>query len=301
MNTIITQILIMAILIMVGYVLCKTNFIDKNVTSSISNLLLRFIIPLTIVEAFIGPFSWDRLKQMLIISILGTLAILLLIVIANLFFKENQTLEKYASIFSNKGFIGIPIISALFGREAIALVTPIIVVSNVFVWTYGLSLLNKEKMHFNIKDFITNPSVIGLIIGLIIFVLPFELPYPITQSISSLTSINTPMAMLIIGTYLAEQPIIDVFTNKSAYKVSLLRLIIMPIVILFIVKFLPLEMMVKNVLVVSMAVPTAANTAMFAQITGSDYSHGAQIVCLSTILSGLTLPFIIYLMELFLV
>lgn len=297
MEVIINQILIMAILIGIGYALCKTNYIDQEVTRGVSNILLRFVIPLTIIDSFIQPFSMEKLKQLGLVSFLSIVITILAIIVSKLFFKDEQRLEQYASIFSNKGFIGIPLILAIFGKEGVAIVTPIIVISNVFAWTYGMSLLYNEKLNFDLRKVMTNPSVVGLFIGLLFFIQPFDLPYPLTQSIKYVTSINTPLAMMIIGAYLAEEEMRLILTNKSGYQVSFVRLIFMPLLVLFLVKFLPIDLLTKSVVVISFAVPSAANTAMFAQLTGSNYSFGAQIVCLSTMLSGVTLPIILAVIE----
>lgn len=300
MEIIVNQILIMAILILVGYGLCKTQFIDGQVTKGISNILLRFIIPLTIVESFNQPFSVAKLREIAIVGLLSLIFTIMVIWMTKLFFKDNQRIEKYAVIFTNKGFVGIPIISAVFGSEAISLLTPIIVFTNVIAWTYGMSLLKDEKLNFKFHKLLFNPSIVGLIVGLLLFILPFELPYVLTKSMNYLTSTNTPLAMMVIGAYLADEPMKEILTNVAAYKVSFFRLLVVPLIVLFLVKFLPLDPMTKGVFVVAFGVPSAANTAMFAQLAGEDYSYGAQMVCLTTMLSGLTLPFLLYLMESFL-
>lgn len=300
MEIIVNQILIMAILIVVGYGLCKSHFIDDQVTKGISNILLRFVIPVTIMESFNQAFSVEKLKQILFVSFLSVVFTLLTIMIAKMFFKDDERIEQYAVIFTNKGFVGIPIIAAVFGSEAITIVTPIIVVTNIFAWTYGMALLYNEKLNFDLRKLITNPSIVGLLCGLVLFFLPFELPYVFSKSMNYLTSMNTPLAMMIIGAYLADESMQAIFMNKAAYKVSFFRLIVTPLVVLFLIQWLPLDLVTKGVMVVSFGVPSAANTAMFAQLAGEDYSFGAQIVCLTTMLSGLSLPLLLYVMEMLL-
>lgn len=119
MEIIVNQILIMAILIVVGYGLCKSHFIDDQVTKGISNVLLRFVIPVTIMESFNQAFSVEKLKQILFVSFLSVVFTLLTIMIAKMFFKDDERIEQYAVIFTNKGFVGIPIIAAADGPTAI--------------------------------------------------------------------------------------------------------------------------------------------------------------------------------------
>lgn len=297
MSVIINQILVMAILISMGYILYKTNMIDDQTSMKISNFLLKVVIPITIIESFMVPFNVQLLKQIGFVSLLTLAITMVMAFITNFFFKEDQRIDKYACIFTNKGFIGIPLISAIFGKEAVSIITPIIVISNILAWTVGMDLLSGKKKKTNLKRIITNPSVIGFMIGLIFFFLPINFPYPLTQSIKMMASINTPLAMIIIGSYLAQENIKEVLVNRQAYKVSIIRLILLPLVVIGLVGFLPIDTMVKHVFIISMAVPTAANTAMFAQIAGSNYRYGAQLVCLTTVLSGITLPFILLFIE----
>ncbi len=297
MSIIINQILIMGILIIVGYFLYKSNMIDAETSMKISNFLLKIIIPVTIIESFMVPFNVELLKQIGLVSVLTLVITFLMAYITKFIFKEDERIERYACIFTNKGFIGIPLMRAIFGIEAVSIVTPIIVISNIIAWTYGVDLLSGNKKKTNIRRIFTNPSVIGFIVGLIFFFVPFNFPYPITQSITLMESINTPLAMIVIGTYLAEENIALVLTNKKAYKVSFIRLILLPLIVIGLVGYLPIDPLVKNVFIISMAVPTAANTAMFAQLAGSNYSYGAQLVCLTTLLSGLTLPMIMLIIE----
>lgn len=300
MKIIIDQILMMAILMMVGYGLRKLGYFEAVVTRDISKFLLRFVIPMTIIEAFMVPFDIDIIKEMTLMGILTVILTLLLIYLGSIFYKEEHAVEKYATIFTNKGFIGIPIMSALYGKEAIAILTPMIFVGHVFMWTYGINLLSKEKKQVSLKQIFINPSFIGLMIGLGLFILPINYPYPLVKSVSSLTSLNTPLAMLVLGVYLANTNLIDMFKDKMSYYVSFIRLILTPILTIFLVKYLPVDILIKNVIVISMAVPAASNTAMFAQMTNQDPGYGAQIVSKTTIFSAITMPFIIWLMDILL-
>lgn len=300
MKPITDQILIMSVIIILGYILRKRGYFSEVVTKDISKLLLSVILPLTIIESFMMPYNGELIVSMLIMACLMALVTFIFIALAKVLFKENQAIEKYATIFTNKGFIGIPIILALYGKEAIPLVTTMITVGHLFMWTYGLNLLTGEKNKISLKQIVTNSSFVAMIIGIILFILPIEYPYFITKSVSLLTGINTPMAMLILGVYLANVSILDTLKEKKSYYVAFIRLIVSPILVIFMMKWLPLDLLVKQIMIVLMAVPSASNTAMFAQLTNQDPTYGAQIVSKTTLFSALSLPFIIWLMEIIL-
>lgn len=300
MNTIVQQITIMGLIMLMGYLLRKRGYFNDVVTKDLSKFLLRTIIPLTIIESFMTPFDGQLFKDMLVMAFFTIIITFLFIFMCNILYTEDMVTEKYATIFTNKGFIGIPIITAIFSKEAIVLLTPMITVGHLFMWTYGINLFATEKKKVTLKQLFINPSFIAMTIGLILFVLPFEYPYVITKSISLLTSLNTPLAMIIIGVYLANDSIVEILKNKSIYYVSLIRLLILPLFVILLMKWMPIDRLMKEIIIIAMAVPAATNTAMFAQLTGSDPTRGAQIVSQTTILSALSLPFIMWIMEIFL-
>lgn len=300
MNIIINQILIMGLIMLVGYILRKQGYFNEEVTEGLSKFSLRIIVPLTIIEAFIQPFSMQLLKEMFTIGLITVIFTFITIFVCNILYKDNRGVEKFATVFTNRGFIGIPIVRALFGSEAISLLTPIIFIGHVFMWTYGINLMSEDKKRLDLKTVFLNPNSIGLWIGLFIFIMPITLPNFVVSSIDSLTAINTPIAMIILGVYLANENIKQVFTNKMGYYVAIVRLIIIPLICLIFIKFMPIDLMAKQIFVISMAVPSAANTAMFSQLTGQNPSYGAQLVSLNTVLSALSLPLIMYLMQIIL-
>ena len=147
MNIIINQILIMGLIMLVGYILRKQGYFNEEVTEGLSKFSLRIIVPLTIIEAFIQPFSMQLLKEMFTIGLITVIFTFITIFVCNILYKYNRGVEKFATVFTNRGFIGIPIVRALFGSEAISLLTPIIFIGHVFMWTYGINLMSEDKKH----------------------------------------------------------------------------------------------------------------------------------------------------------
>ena len=143
----------------------------------------------------------------------------------------------------------------------------------------------------SIKRIITNPVVIAVFIGLLIFISPVKLPSVLYNACDSLGNINTPLAMIILGTYIAQSKILDLFNNKHTYYISFIKLIIIPILTAVLLKFVPNAFYdIKMVMYIASITPTGMTVAMLSQIYGSDYSYGAQIVGLTTLLSLITIP-----------
>lgn len=297
MNIIVNQILIMAVLMSLGFILRKLGYFDDEVTSGLSRFLLRIIIPLTIIESFIQEFNLELLKMMAIIAFVTIIFTFIIILVCEYVFKTENHIEKFASVFSNRGFIGIPIIRSLFGTAAISYLTPIIFVGHLFMWTYGINLLSEEKQKLSLSTVFLNPNAKGVWIGLALFILPITLPAFLNSTITSLTAINTPLAMIVLGVYLANENLREIFTNKMGYFVAFVRLVLIPTLSIIFMYFMPFDILIKQIFVIAMSVPSAANTAMFSEILGQNPSYGAQLVSLNTILSALSLPVVILIMQ----
>lgn len=160
-------------------------------------------------------------------------------------------------------------------------------------------LLQKIKVKFLSKKILTNPILISLVIGILIFTLQIPVGEVIKNSISSIASLNAPIAMFSLGTYLAQVSLKEIFTSRLAYLSSFVRLILIPILTMILLSFVPeqYEMMKFATLIVA-STPIGSNVAIFAQIHNKDYKGAVKDVCLSTLCSLITLPLIIMLANL---
>lgn len=292
MAIMISQMSSMAIVVAFGYFLGKFEILTEKTVKEISNLLMRFVIPVLIVRAFDRPFFWDQAFEIFLVILLSVLIMAISIGVARVAFTKDERIEKYATVFSNKGFVGIPLVESLLGPGAVLYCVPTVAISNVFVWTYGNNLLG-AKTAKGIRGMILNPSTMGFLVGLVVYLLPWQIPTFLRSSMDLVAAINTPLAMMILGVSLCKEPFSKVFNNKVAYKVAALRLILVPVIMAFIMMALPTDNLVmKQATVIIWAVPTALNLSMFARITGQDPSYAAQITALTTILSLATLPLV---------
>ena len=144
---------------------------------------------------------------------------------------------------------------------------------------------------FQPKKLIRTPFVIAIMLGLLLFVTQFKLPIIIMSCMKTIASLNTPLAMFIVGVYLAQTDIRHMFQRKSLYLVSIVRLIVIPVVSLLFLLLLPREYKdMKIVLLLASACPVGANVSMYAQLHQKDYSYAVETVTISTIYSIITMP-----------
>lgn len=298
LSVLVIQIIKMFILMIIGYILYKKKMFNDDAIKQISNFLVRFIIPCVLVTSFIREFNFVDFKNLGITFILSVISIGIGILYANIVYKGNKNVEKFGVIFSNASFIGIPIISALFGKDAVFYLSAYIATFIISVWTYGVFLISEDKSHVSFKKVITNPNIIAILLGLFLYITPIQLPEILTDVLRTVGTMNTPLSMIVLGTYLAKDSLIKLFTNKKCYIIALNRLIIIPIITILFLKFIPNEYnTLKLIVLVDNSVPTANMLAIFSQMFDKDSTYGAHVVSFTTVACIVTIPFIVLLSQ----
>ena len=290
---IIEQIVIMMALMAVGYVIYKIRMIDDYTTKQLSSLILYVVVPCIMLVSFTQEYSYDKFIGFFIALIASFVIIFIGIFAGRIILGKDTGLEQYACGFSNAGIIGIPLVSSVLGTDYVFYVSAFFAAFFITTWTYGEYLIEGPG-HVNLKKVITNPVVICTVVGIGLFVFNVKLPDILKSACNSIGGLNTPLGMMMLGTYIAKEDLGKMFKNKMCYLVSLIRLVIVPLICLFILKFVyvPFEQ-IKMVLLICACSPCAATLAMFSQMCGKDYSYGARMVSLSTLFSPVTMVFIL--------
>ena len=283
------QIAIMALLAAVGVYLSRKGFLSPQGTKDLGAILLRVIIPCVIVKSYITEFSRERLLELALSAGLALIGFILAMVISYLVFGKRRRLENFAASFCNAGFIGIPLAQAIIGEEGVFYIAASVALLNLFQWTYGVYIMADRKDAISARTIAKNPVVIAIVIGVVLFVSQIPVPGIVTSTLGYIAGMNTPIAMILMGTYLAKLPLKKLL-DKRAYGCVLFRLVIIPAVILLVFWALP----VANVdIALAAATPVGANICVFAQQYDCDYEFSVVTVCLSTLLSVITVPLLV--------
>ena len=199
-------------------------------------------------------------------------------------------------MYGNMGYMGLPlskaVLDAITGNGDIGVFYCSIAcaIFNIFAFTHGVTVMSKTKEKFDIKKLIVNPGALGVLIGLPLFLLKVPLPSVIATPISSIGAMNTPLAMIMLGTYLANANLKDAFSHKNIYIASFTKLILMPALLIlgFYVCGVRGDLLITASVFVS--APSATNTAMFAAKYDRDTSVASQVSGFTTLLCTFTMP-----------
>lgn len=298
------QILKMSLLLIIGYLCCKIKLVDHAGNKSLSNLLLLVVNPVLVVNALQMEYSARLMKGFLLSLLLGALTHLVGIVISRLLFPKTRSrdynVEQFSSIYSNCGFMGIPLIGSILGNEGILFLTAYLITFNLFSWTHGLVLMTGNTSLKQIKKGLTSPVMFGIVIGLFLFVTQIQLSSVIKDTVDYIAGMNTPLAMFIAGISLAETNLLHAIKNPRLYLVTAGKLLLLPLLMLACFCFLPVEKNILMAILVAAACPAATTGTMFALRYDGNYHYASEIFAFSTLASLITVPSVVYLAELLL-
>lgn len=236
----------------------------------------------------------EKLRALGLSALLAAVALAVSAAISHFAFKKSPV-DNFAAAFSNCGFMGIPLVRAGFGDEAVFLLVGFVVLLNLLQWTYGAALLKGDKGAVSLKGVLLNPITVGTAVGVVLFVtgLGSRLPGVLGGAIGGLAALNSPVAMLVLGIYMAQTSLKETVMSPRLYVLSAVRLLLIPAVTLALLTPLPVDLTMKYVILLGASAPVGANVAVYAQLYGKDYSYACRTVVLSTVLSILTLPVLV--------
>ncbi len=298
---VLTQVTILFVLILIGVLLAKNKLLNDKSVSGMTDLVLVLVTPCVIVKSFFREFNKSDLRDLLISFLLGVIIHTAFILLTVLFLrdknKNRQAVLQYAAVFSNCGFMAIPLQQALLGDNGVFLGSSFVAIFNAFVWSWGLMIISGDKKSLNPIKIITRPAILALIIGFIVFILSIPIPKVLSEPVGMLAALNTPLPMIIIGYHLASSNVLKGFTDVKCILTILLRLIIFPAAAIIGMWLCGIKGNMLISLAICCAAPVAANTTMFSAKHGRDTELSVNLVSLSTLLSLITIPLMITLTE----
>lgn len=297
------QVAVLFALIGVGVVCRRMRLLGASAVRGMVNVLLLLVTPCLIVDAFQRPFDSSMLAQLGLAFLIALALHAVLILVAHIFIRtgraSTETVLRLAVVFSNAGFMGIPLEQAVLGEEGVFFGIIYVAVFNVMVWSWGLRVMRGMECRSAESRspwvMFVNPGTVGLALGLPLFLFSISLPEIVHTPVRMMASLNTPLAMLVIGYYLAGAHLGTVVRNLSAHVAAIVRLIVCPLVLTF--ALYPFRSQLDRVMMLSLvaaaSAPVAATVTMFASKYGRDVDLSVGVVSGTTILSIVTMPTVI--------
>ena len=287
-------------LMLAGYVLTKLNILTSDSRKHLANLLVNFILPCNILVSFMTEFSRKVLTDCLSIFLVSLCIQIIVIVTCKYFYPKATEKQipvlQYGTMVSNAGYMGNPIAQGLYGDKGLLYASIYLIPLRIVMWSVGVTCFTRSTGKGVFKKALTHPCIVAVFLGMLIMIGGFRFPAGIEQTIRYAGNANTALSMIIIGNILAEVKPSEILDGR-AFWFCAVRLLLIPLIVLFGCRIFQIDELVKQVSVVLAGMPAAATTAILASTYDGDAHFAAKIIFLSTLLSMLTVPVLCIIMN----
>ena len=309
-SALLTIIATMFLLMACGFFARKRGIIDDVASKRLSTLIIKIGQPMMIVSALTeAEFSYENLTDGFIYIGLGMILHALLGVIAFLLCKgfrdlDERKITEFSLMFTNGGFIGFPIMEALFGAKGLFLAAFYNISFHLFIWSWGIAILARKRsdIKLTVRKIFINLGSVPCLIGVLIYMLAipfpgFALPAFLSKFMMYLSNLCTPISLLITGALLATRTPKQIFGSGKIYYFSAMKLLAIPLVICVLGKLLGLPHDMVLFATVEAALPAASSITMFSEMYGLNSGYASQTVGTSSLLSVGTMPLLLLIAE----
>lgn len=299
------QLVKMFFIMLLAFICYKIKLVDQNGNRSVSNLLLMVVNPLLIITVYQGTdYDPDMVRGLLLAFIAAFFAHIIGIVVSTVLIRPSSgtdcSIERFNSMYSNCGFIGIPLINSVLGSSGVFYLTAYMVVFNLFSWTHGVILMEKKCSLKNMKRGVLSPMFLSTIAAVALFFLRIRIPSVVLDSMDYVADMNTPLAMMVAGFSVAQADLGRMLRNARIYFVSFIKLILIPLLMIGVLKLMALPAEVSATVLVGAACPAATTGTMMAIRYRQNYTYSSELFSMTTVLSVVTIPAVVFLSEIIL-
>jgi len=306
---VIQQVAVLFLLIVVGYIVKKLNVVSEKINAEISSLVINVTLPAFLVTAMGASFSKEKLFNswwLLVIAFsVYACAILFSYIFVNVMKIEGRRKDiyQYIIVFANTGYMGYPVAHAVFGKEGVFYAAIYNLAFTTLIWTFGVYLMKRtddseaERTLAGILKKMLSPAFFAVLLGFTLFLFSIEIPSTIFKTLEIIGGATTPLSMMFIGFILAEIPFKDIADGKKMAAVTFVRLIFLPLIVYAVLKGLGVTGYLLSIPVLITAMPAAANTAILSAKYNNDYKLASKLIFVTTLISIVTIPLIISLVQ----
>lgn len=290
----------MAIVLFIGFVLAKKKVIDDRGRKTLNDLLLKAVLPFTIISSSQYTFSIDMMRSIGAVALgaglyyLITLIILRIVIFRTKIADAERRVFITTAVFANTGFVGMPIMYSLFGDPGLLLAAIYNLIYNVFFYTYGVHLLSGKKP--TVSEYL-NPVSIASVMAIALFIVPWRAPASLVNAINLVGNMTFPLSMIIMGSTLYTIDIKKLFADGKSYVVCFLRLILFPalmtLAMILVKRFVPILDATLITLIIMTALPSGTMSVIYSERYDCAPKFCARTVSLTLLFMVVTLPIMI--------
>lgn len=285
----------MFLLMFIGIVARRKNILTAEGKVMLTDLLIYIFLPFNIANSFRMEFDMSVLVKFAVILLFATIAQFICMFLSRVLYKNVEERKKkvlqYATVCSNSGFMGIPVVEGVFGAEGLMYGSVCLIPQRIVMWTAGISCFteagNKKDA---IKRVIVHPCIIAVYIGLALMLFQIQLPDFMDKTLKSVGNCTTSVSMILIGAILGEIKGFKSIFSKTLFFYTGVRLFLIPLLVLIACKLGGVNSLSTGIEVLISGMPAGSTTAILASKYNGDYIFAGKCIVVTTVLSIITIP-----------
>ncbi len=300
-QVILQQAFVMLILILVGAGCFRFHLLSKDTVSEISKLVLTVVNPIVILLAYQRELKAELVANLGWTFLLSALSYALAMAISYLAIRDRTgretAIERFSCIYSNCGFMGIPLVSAMFGYEGVFYLTAFITMFNLLAWTHGVMQISGQRSLRSMIKVLRSPAIIAIALGMVLFFAQISIPALLAETLGMIGELNTPLAMFVAGATIAQTNLLGVLKKPRVFYVSFLKLLAIPLALILVFLLFSLEKTMEMTVLAATAAPSAAMCTMQCLNYKKNAAYASELFGVTTLLSIATMPLMMVVYE----
>jgi len=296
------QAFIMLILILIGAGCFKMKLLSRETSAQLSGLVLKIVNPIVILMAYQRDFQPELVRNLGQTFLLSAAAFIVVIAVSYLCIPHREgretVIERFSCIYSNCGFMGIPLVKAMFDYEGVFYLTAFLTVFNALVWSHGVMQMSGEKSLKSLGKVLRSPAIIAIIIGMIFFFARIEIPGLLAETFEMIGDLNTPLAMLVAGATIIQTDFLKVFRKPRVFYICFLKLLLIPVLIIVLSMLFPFDRTVEMTVTAAISAPSAAICTMMCLTYHRNAAYASELFGVTTMFSVATMPLMMMIYDL---
>lgn len=298
MLTVFLQMLALLLMIGTGCLITKKGMMDEHTSGQVSKMVVNVFNPLLFFSSAANSVGLIALDTMLLVCLIAAGMFVFFIIVGMIltpFFDKGADQRKIYQmmfVFSNLGFIGIPVVNSILGSEYVVYVTEFLVVYNIFFYTYGITVMDGSFSLSSLKSLV-NPGTICSVMAMVVILSGIQVPEFIKTATTYLGNAASPLALVLVGFSLMHADLKTIFKETRLYLFSLIKLLVLPLLMLPILRMMTDDRAVISVCMVMFGMPVGNMILMLGNERGMDGTTCGAAIILSTVLCVFTVPVIL--------
>lgn len=298
------KIIVLFVVMIAGFIAKRAKIVDKNSTKSLSGILANITNPCLIIACLQVPKEDNLIRNAAIVFAMSISIHIFMSVFSGFIFKKtkdrrDRSVYTYGLTYMNCGFMGYPIVLAMFGEEGLFYGVIYAVGFNILAWTHGVKVMNSGEGKLDLKKVFLNPSIVATVISIVLYLTNIRLPGVLFEGVDMVGDMTIPLSMMIIGSLLGDQKLTGLLKEVKLMGFSVLKLAVIPLMMLgagLLLKDI-IGLKITLICITMCAAPTAATTAVVSEVYDGNSALAAKLVGVTTLFSLVSMPLVLILAE----